>query len=291
MPDRGPTDDALGALVDRRAELLDGSGADADRALAEVTEVLRRRRGERPPAVRRVHADDPGGLPERLAAREPVHPVTDAADLADRLDEDRRLFVLEHPLLVARPMNVVWVALSRGVPARMDQVLDPGAPMLDPRAADTAVFYSIWNAERGLAGLGRGRDLIEGAVGLLRAELPGLSTFVTLSPMPGFRAWLADRGARSTGPGDPHLVRDGAAYLTSLDDAGRPIDPVARFHLGNGARLWRVNPGADRSDRGRDRSLGVMANYRYEPEDRAANRAELASGRVAVSDAVAALLR
>ena len=291
MPDQGPPDDALAALVDRRSHLLDGPTPDTDPALAEVTDLLCRRLAAAPPVVRRVPADDPDGLPGRLAAREPVHPVTDAADLADRLDDDRRLFVLEHPLLAGRPVNVVWVALGREVPARMDQVLDPGAPPLDPDAADTAVFYSIWNAEPGLRGLGRGRDLIEGAVGLLQAELPGLSTFVTLSPMPGFRAWLTGRGARTADPGDPALVREGAAYLTTLDDTGRPIDPVARFHLGNGARLWRVNAAADPSTRGLDRSFGLMANYRYEPEDRAANRAGLAAGRATVSDDVAALLR
>jgi malonyl-CoA decarboxylase len=285
MPSADDADAMLSDLVDRRAELR--SGPRDDPALAEVTEELRSRLAVADPVVRRVTADDPEGLPARLAGVEPVHPVSGPADLADRLDDDRRLFVLEHPLLVGRPMNVVWVALTRGVPARITEILDPAAPTLDPTTADTAVFYSIWNAEPGLDGLGRGRDLIEGAVDQLSAELTGLSTYVTLSPVPGFRAWAEAEGVEATGDG---LTRACARYLTSLGPTGRPLDAVARFHLGNGARLWRLNPDADTSDRGLDRSFGLMANYRYVPEDRAAHRALLADGSVAVSDDVAALL-
>ena len=221
-----------------------------------------------------------------------MHPVRDGRDLADRLDADRRLFVLEHPVLPGRPMNVVWVALWRGAPGSIDDILDPEAPVADPATVDTAVFYSIWNADPGLAGLGRGRSLIEGAVDLLRAELPRVSVFVTLSPVPGLRAWVEAGGAGDVDVEDQRsLLRAGATYLTSLRADGRPLDAVARFHVGNGARVWRVNADADRSARGGARSFGVMVNYRYEPEDRAANRAQLASGTVPVSPGVAALLR
>jgi malonyl-CoA decarboxylase len=292
-----PAGEDLGRLVDRRADLLAGDAGPASNGngnggggeeLAALTEELRTALGSAAPTVRRVHADDPDGLPARLADREPVHPVRDAEDLADRLAADRRLFALEHPALRGRPLNVVWVALCRGVPDRIEDVLDPAAATLDAATADTAVFYSIWNAEPGLEGLGRGRTLIEGAVGLLRAELPGITTFTTLSPVPGFRRWL--EGRRPAGLSPDALAACCATYLVGLDGRGRPVDPVARFHLGNGARLWRILPSADGSERGQDRSFGVMANYRYEPEDRAANRRELAAGFVPVSEAVRALL-
>jgi malonyl-CoA decarboxylase len=202
---------------------------------------------------------------------------------------------LEHPSLVDRPLNVVWVALWQWVPHDLDAVLDPAAPTGDPAAADTAAFYSIWNVEPGLVGLPGGRTLLIGAMAALRAELAGLSTFVTLSPIPGLRRWLdADAAASSPPDGTPppegELLRACARYLTSLRDDGRPLDAVARFHLGNGARLLSICAGADRSERGMDRSFGLMANYRYEPEDRDANRMALAAGEVVVGDEVAALL-
>jgi malonyl-CoA decarboxylase len=139
------------------------------------------------------------------------------------------------------------------------------------------------------AGRGSGRDLIEGAADALRAELPHLHTFITLSPVPGLRAWVEANGAEVEPVGD-ELAGLGARYLTSLDEVGRPLDPVARFHLSNGARLWRVNPDGDPSALGVERSFGLLANYRYLPEDRAANRDLLADGTVPVGDAVGALL-
>ena len=285
----------VGELMDRRARLRDEARTDgsAQDELDRVTEALAGLLAEAEPVVRLVPGDDPTGLARRLLLREPVHPLDPDQDLdaavADRTDVDRRLVVLEHPLLPGRPMNVVWVALCRGVPASIDELLDPSLPALDPATADTAAFWSIWNAEPGLAGLGRGRVLIEGAIDLLTAGLPQLRTAVTLSPVPTLRTWLADRGVADA-PGTERLLRDAARYLATPGPDGRPTDPVARFHLGNGASLWRVVADADRSTRGHDRSFGVMANYRYEPEDRAANRAALRDGRVATSPEVAALL-
>ena len=228
-------------------------------------------------------------LARRLAAIEPVNPVRDEADLLDRFDADRRVFVLEHPALAGRPVSVVWVALRRGLPRRLSDILDPAAPTLDPAEADTAVFYSIWNAEPGLAGLGGGRELLEGVLDVLGAEWPGITTQVTLSPVPGLRAWLRDRGlGGDTAP--PELPTLCAAYLVEHTSAGRLTDPVARFHLGNGARLLRVCADADRSPLGRTRSWGTMANYRYAPEELVANRASLAAGEPAVGEEVRRLL-
>ena len=226
-----------------------------------------------------------------LLRREPVNPVDDGGDtevferaLADRTDVDRRVFALVGADDERRTRTVVWVALTVGVPTSLVELTDDRPPT-DPEEADTAVFWSIWNDDTDTPGAGTGIDLIEGAVDLLRSELPRLATFVTLSPAPGFREWVLRQGPRPA-----ELAPAAARYLTALDGSGRPLDRVARFHLRNGARLWRVLPDADPSTRGRDRSFGLMVNYRYEPEDRAANRAALGHGEVVVGDDVAALL-
>lgn len=248
--------------------------------------------------VRMVEVDRERALVERLADREPVHPVQGPDDLAGRTAADRRIFVLEREGRASRgrgihadsgrPQTVVWVALAEDVPARIDDVLDASRPAVDPASATVAVFYSIWNVPGADgSGSGRGRELIEGATALLADELPALETFVTLSPAPGLaRLWEP----AWPDPGDEGFASAAARALISLDERGRPRDPVARFHLGNGARLWRVNTDADPSPTARQRSFGVMVNYRYEPEDRAANRAELAAGFVPVSSGVARLL-
>lgn len=274
-------------LLDRRAELLAHAGPQDTAELAELTEQLGNLMRSGDLVVRRVTRVEPGEVLNRLVAAEPVHPFRGPDDVADRLDDDRRCYVLEHPSLPGRPLNIVWCALWRGVPDDLAAILDPSAPTGDPAGADTAVFYSIWNVEPGLVGLPGGLTLLVGAVDALRAELAGLSTFVTLSPIPGFRSWLGS-GPRSGPP--EHLMADCARYLTTLRDDGRPLDAVARFHLGNGARLLALARDADRSERGMARSFGIMANYRYEPEDRAANRAALREGHVVVGDQLAGLL-
>lgn len=281
-----PTDLSLPDLVDRRAELL-GRGDGDD--LEQVTLELGSRLADSVPRVRRIAADEPGDLVERLVAAEPVHPFRDDADLADRLADDRRCFVLEHPSLPGRPLNVVWVALRPGIATALDEILDPAAPTLDPQLADTAVFYSIWNVEPGLVGIPGGSSLLGGAIDALRDELPGLVEFVTLSPIPGFRAWWEGQDGAADVPA-PALAAACARYLTSFGDDGRLLDAVARFHLGNGARLLQLNSGADRSARGLSRSYGLMANYHYEPEDRVHNRSELEAGRPVVGPAVAELI-
>lgn len=287
-------EDLADELVDRRAELIavpqTARSSQQDKELNHLTAQLAAILDDPRPAVRRLipeSRDEPGAVARRLAEMEPVHPVRDEADLRDRLDTDRRCFLLEHPRLPGRPLNVVWCALTVGTPGRIEDVLDAAAPTVEPTTADTAVFYSIWNAEPGLSGLPGGRSLIEGAAAELRDELPHLKTFVTLSPVPGLRRWL-DREGLQGDPSPGQLRRWTVRYLTSLDEQGRPVDPVARFHLGNGARLVAVRLGADSSSRAHQQSFGTMANYRYEPEDRAANRAQLAEGTVAVADTIVA---
>ena len=301
--DRPPisTAEPLDTLVDRRAALLaegDDRGERASAELDQLTDRISSALVAATPVVRRVTLADEPALLDLLVEREPVVPFRTgddrAVDLANRLAEDRRCFVLEHPLLPGRPMNVVWVALCQGRPDALPPLLDPAAPTLPAASADTAAFYSIWNVEPGLVGIRGGRSLLKGVLAQLHQELPALTEFLTLSPVPGFRRWLETTRDLDAidGASAEQVLASCARYLTSLDEErGRPIDPVARFHLGNGARLVHLNAGADPSPRGLRRSLGVMANYRYEPEDRAANRTSLAAGEPAVGPAVRDLLQ
>ena len=189
-----------------------------------------------------------------LLRREPVNPVDGAEDpdvferaLSDRTDVDRRVFVLVHPDRPEHPRTVVWVALTVGVPSSLVELLDDRPPT-DPAEADTAVFWSIWNADRDVPGVGTGVDLILGAAELLRDELPQLSTFVTLSPAPGFRRWLEQRTDEGSAPVDPSdagaLCAAAAQYLTSRRPDGRPLHPVAPVPHRNGPRHRRGDPGA-----------------------------------------------
>lgn len=222
---------------------------------------------------------------EKIKAYETVHPMAGWADLRRRLDpHDRRLYAFFHPATGQEPLIFVEVALIRETPEAIATILDAPVPT-EPVAADTAVFYSINNTLPGLKGVSFGNFLIKQVVADLRAELPELSTFVTLSPAPGFAVWLAesqhegdaDLHARLAGgdwAGDPEAqaqlrprVEAAAAryFVRARSGSGLPVDPVARFHLGNGASAWRVNWPADRSAGALRRAHGLMINYRYEP--------------------------
>ncbi len=291
----------LADLVDRRARMMKSSELSAEDAaeVRQLTTDLRQRLsgGARAKTLDPIADQE---LLRKLARREPVNPVADDADLENRLAGDRRVFAWVHPGLPQRPTNVVWTALWQGLPDSLQAILDPAAPTLDPGTADTAVFYSIWSTETALAGLGQGRRLIEESVTAIADEFPNISNFVTLSPIPGFVSWLnsnlpevasnvAESPAQTAGSGE--LARQGAQYLTSWSDKGKLLDPVARFHMGNGARLLRIIAGADTSELGETRSGGLMANYRYAPEDTGANRRVMRQGKLALGDQVINLLR
>jgi malonyl-CoA decarboxylase len=263
--------------------------------------------------LRRVTWDSPASLLERLAASEAVHTVVGWGDLKDRLDADRRFYACVHPHLPDDPLTFVEVALTRGIPDTIGAVLDQEASTVDPKAADTAVFYSISNVEPGLRGVPFGHFVIRKAMEELLAELPQLRVFSTISPIPGFRAWLESQDAaayldrqerreldlsallaqnwaedeRASSLLRKPLLRMCAAYL--LDEA---TDAVLRFHLSNGARLERLSWLADRSPRGMAQSAGVMAHYVYDPGQVEANH-EAFSGRgeIVASDSVKRLAR
>jgi malonyl-CoA decarboxylase len=177
--------------------------------------------------------------------------------------EDRRCFGFFHPSMPDEPLIFVEVALTKGVPASVDGLLSEDREVLPQTGADTATFYSISSCQIGLAGISFGNSLIKQVVADLSLELPNLKTFVTLSPIPCLQRWLEQQGIAT--PARNELVGLAAHYLLSAKlPNGAPFDPVARFHLGNGAMIHALHPNADSSGKGQSQSGGVMVNYLYD---------------------------
>ncbi len=283
--------------------------------------------------LRRITWDAPASLLEKLIAYEAVHAIRDWRDLKNRLEADRRCFAFFHPRMPHEPLIFVEVALVSGMSTQIEPLLDENAPVGDPKAADTAIFYSISNCQRGLDGISFGNFLIKRVVDLLAAELRNVKTFATLSPVPGFRRWLEARIAEH---GFDHLLKPGergalvaathgmkgdvgeilaagewldrsaladalrpplerlcATYLTSLRPQGRrALDPVAHFHLTNGARVERLDWLADPSPKGMRQSFGMMVNYLYRFDSIDANHeAYRGEGKVSASSQIRALAK
>ncbi|WP_300298158.1 malonyl-CoA decarboxylase [Ferrovibrio sp.] len=259
--------------------------------------------------LQRISWNSPAALLEKLIAYEAVHAIESWDDLRNRLDADRRCYAFFHPRMPLEPLIFVEVALVKGIAGNVQALLDQSQPVLDPREADTAIFYSISNTQTGLRGISFGNFLIKRVVDDLSRELPHLKQFSTLSPIPGFRAWLEETIAAGTPdmveakardslreilgqrfskgmlPGllqdrswadnpaladalRPVLLRLCARYLLSAQNkAGKPRDPVARFHLSNGATVHRLNWLGDRSKNGMKQSAGMMVNYLYRLDD------------------------
>ncbi len=252
--------------------------------------------------LRRLTWRSPASVLEKIMQYEAVHAIAGWQDLKNRLDSDRRLYAFFHPRMPEEPLIFVEVALERGMAASIHHLLDETAPVGDAQAADTAIFYSISNAQKGLAGISFGNFLIKRVVEELAAEFPNLRSFVTLSPIPGFRAWLAEHQAEiealaaADWPQDAALaetlkaplIRLCARYLMEAKRSnGRALDPVAHFHLSNGARIERINWLADTSPKGLRDSAGLMVNYLYKLAEIEANHeAYTGQGRVAASSAV-----
>ena len=242
--------------------------------------------------LRRIDWESPANVLQRIIAYEAVHEIAGWDDLRRRLEPpDRRCFAFFHPVMPDEPLIFVEVALTRGIPHSVTDVLAEGREPVAEDRADTAVFYSISNCQAGLAGISFGNSLIKQVVADLSAALPHLRSFVTLSPIPGLADWIAEEGLREPA-GDEALRRMAARYLlTAKGRGGRPRDPVARFHLGNGAAVHDVIAGADGSAQGRIQSLGAMVNYLYDPARIAANLEAGARGEVPAARRVAALAR
>jgi len=262
--------------------------------------------------LRRIDWSTPAVILQKIIRYEAVHEIQDWDDLRRRIDlPDRRCYAFFHPALVDEPLIFVEVALTREIPGAIAPILADKRDVVDPERATTAVFYSITNCQRGLAGVSFGNFLIKQVVEEVSREVGRVSTFVTLSPAPNFAAWLKreraqqasmalddDDRAALAGLDTPNwwrvpeiaeklrnpLLRAAAwYYVRGRNGRGLPIDAVARFHLGNGARLEQLDWLGDTSERALAQSYGLMVNYLYDPEDIEKNHEAYAQQRIVVA--------
>jgi malonyl-CoA decarboxylase len=277
--------------------------------------------------LQRISWDSPASLIEKLIKYEAVHDIKSWSDVKNRLDSDRRCYGFFHPRMPNEPLIFVEVALLHDIAGSISPLLDELAAAEDLKKATTAIFYSISNTQAGLRGVSFGDSLIKNVVETLKIEFPRLKTFATLSPIPGFRSWLAKNAdtivaqmnekaltklGQAVGfqpptadhflfaldriseldvksPVSQALLSSAAHYLGREQREGEPIDPVARFHLGNGARIERLNWAADMSAKGLKQSYGLMVNYLYDLKRLDKHRNMLSQGKIPVSSDIEAL--
>jgi malonyl-CoA decarboxylase len=260
--------------------------------------------------LRHIDWGTPALILEKIIRYEAVHQIRDWDDLRRRIDPpDRRCYAFFHPALNDEPLIFVEVAFTNGIPRAIAPILDKNGGALRPETANTAVFYSISNCQRGLSGVSFGSFLIKQVVEEVSREFPRLSQFVTLSPVPGFAKWLK-RERESNNPillpedieplraldesgwwqngaaeklKEPMLTAAATYFLSARNRNGGALDPVARFHLGNGARLEQLNPAGDLSDKGIAQSYGLMVNYQYDLDDIEKNHEAFAENRTVVA--------
>ena len=206
----------------------------------------------------------PANILEKIIAYEAVHEINSWDDLRARLaPDDRRCFAFFHPLMPDEPLIFVEVALCNKIPNTINEIIALDRVVTFNQDINTAVFYSISNCQDGLSGISFGNFLIKQVAHKLKQENDGLDKFVTLSPAPGFVQWLKEKSINKDADEDM-LLKQALIYLTASDrEDGSPNDPVAKFHLGNGAILERINLNADLSSKGLIQSKGVMVNYLY----------------------------
>jgi malonyl-CoA decarboxylase len=244
--------------------------------------------------LQKIDWHTPAIILEKLIQYEAVHEIAGWKDLHRRLAADRRCFAFFHPALPDEPLIFIEAALTDRISDAVQPLLDPESSESDTSRADCAIFYSITNCQDGLRGISFGNLLIKQVVLELGREFPRVKTFATLSPIPGFRAWLGSiapqlaagaqgaevtellgqlqepewrKNAETSARLRPLLMGLCAHYLTQAKRNDEPLDPVARFHLGNGARMEKLNWLADVSKQGMRRSAGLMVNYLYRPGD------------------------
>jgi malonyl-CoA decarboxylase len=259
---------ATGELVKMRADLLRLGGTEPELAALDLDfrHLFASWFNRGFLVLRPISWESPAHILEKIIAHEAVHAIDSWSELRRRLEPtDRRCFAFFHPAMPDEPLIFVEVALTTGIPGSVQALLAEDRLPLPAAEADTAVFYSISNCQAGLASISFGNSLIKQVVADLAAELPGLRTFVTLSPIPGLTRWL-DQENVSWSVDDPTQVKTLAAHylLHAKSRGGLPSDPVARFHLGNGAIVQAVHADADTSDKGRAQSGGAMVNYLYD---------------------------
>jgi malonyl-CoA decarboxylase len=276
--------------------------------------------------IARVDWHTPADVLEQIMVHEAVHEIRGWNDLRRRLEVDGRCFAFFHPALPDEPLIFVEVALMDRMADAVAPLLDARSTSNDPSRATTAVFYSISNCQPGLRGVSLGSFLIKNVVDVLSKEFPRLRVFCTLSPIPGFVTWLStmlkgtranqstplaqalkavtaalgtdvvkitgdlDNAVERLAPLHEPLTRLCATYLLYRGDDGEAAqDPVARFHLNNGARLERIDWLADTSKRGLRESLGLMVNYLYEPQAIEGNHEKFVRGEIVASRRVRGL--
>lgn len=307
------------ALVEMRADLLSVMKGNKDLAALDrdIVHLLSSWFNRGFLVLRRIDWSSPANILEKIIRYEAVHEIRDWDDLRRRIDPvDRRCYAFFHPALIDEPLIFVEVALTETIPGAIAPLLAEDRPPVAIERARTAVFYSISNTQRGLGGISFGSFLIKQVVEELQRELPKLDTFVTLSPVPGFMQWLKQAE-------DVPLSDDNRALLEHLEQPnwfenteltaqlrgvieplaahyflkartpkGRLIDSVGRFHLGNGARLERIDWLGDLSPKGLRESAGIMVNYLYRLEDIEKNHeAYVNQDEIAASSAVKRLLK
>lgn len=286
--------DGTSALVDMRRRLLRTLSDHPNRTAldADLLHIFRSWFNRGFLILQRIDWRTSALVLERLIQYEAVHEIQGWRDLRRRLEADRRCYAFFHPTLEEEPLIFIEVALTNGMSARVQPLLDPRSPVVDPAGVDCAIFYSITNCQEGLQGVSFGHFLIKQVAEDLGHEFPRLRTFATLSPIPGFRKWLLESpDARALWrhgtdidavirrlahdhdePAVPvelktELLSLCAYYLLNAKHGLAPLDPVARFHLANGACLKRLNWMGDSSENGIRRSLGLTANYLYRLSD------------------------
>jgi malonyl-CoA decarboxylase len=295
------------ALIDMRARVLAGVGHNPSWAAidADLVELLTAWFHTAFLEFRRIDWRTSDVVLEKLIEYEAVHQIRDWRELERRLQPDRRCFALFHPALPDEPLIFTELAFTSELSARVQPLLDPESPVLDAGSCTCAMFYSISSCHKGLHGVPFGTALIRQVVEALEAEFPRLTTFATVSPVPGFRAWLTAAAAAD----DPRLIeiadmlqttrwtadaaesakleadllRLCARYLLLAKRGQEPADPVARFHLGNGARLHRLNWLGDLSAAGIARSAGLTANYVYRLSEIEQNHHSYITGRQVIA--------
>jgi malonyl-CoA decarboxylase len=306
------------ALVKMRADLLDLVRGDPSLAIVDrdLMHLFGSWFNRGFLVLRRVDWSSPAALLEKIIRYEAVHEIGDWDDLRRRIDPaDRRCYAFFHPRLVDEPLIFVEVALTAAPPSAIAPLLAERRAHVAPGKARAAAFYSISNCQQGLAGVSFGAFLIKQVVEEIRRELPAIETFVTLSPVPGFRAWLEtteDPAIMAVRSAALQLAEEGnwlgaagaAAQLRAALEPlaahyllkarrpdGRVLDPVARFHLGNGASLDRINWEGDLSPKGLAESFGIMVNYLYDLDEIERNHEAFVNrGQIAASSAVRKLV-
>ncbi len=267
-------------LVKMRADLLSIMHTDTSLARIDISFKALLRNWFSPSflVLRPIDWGTPANILEKIIAYEAVHEITSWDDLRSRLaPDDRRCFAFFHPSMEDEPLIFVEVALTSEIPGQINTVLETKREMLNPNEASCAIFYSISNCQKGLAGISFGNFLIKQVAQALQSEYPNLKNFLTLSPLPYFSTWLEkaepatfsnfatiDWSDTSEENKKELLETVGKYFINSTRKDKQPNDPVARFHLGNGALLDRINLNGNLSSKGLSESFGLMVNYRYD---------------------------